>query len=600
MYRLMYVNYNIFLKRGGTKLRKKILILLLVVILIFSGFVVNATDDNIKTFEKMINITNPVIIDEGQYIFVNLNEASSVIEKPGEPMLPIISQVFILPFGSKIASVDVCFSDFKQIQVSKEIKPVPGPIMLNNLVKVEETVKDLDIYDSAELYPSSSFVYNVGVGLDGLEHVVYLSVHCFPVRYSPKENMIYYSEEISIKIIYEEPSSLILSSDEYDLIIISPSKFSRNLQPLIEYKNSVGVRTIYKTTEEIYDGYQGRDEPEKIKYFIKEAIESWNAKYLLLVGDVDSLPIRYTKAEMFDVESLPTDLYYADIYDNNGSFCSWDTNYNDVFGEYDRHGVMIDYMDLYADINVGRIPCTNNKDLKIVVRKIITYETKTLGQDWFNRAILMGGDTFPDNNIYEGEIVLGEVLEQIPEFEPIKLFTSKENYNPININREITKGAGLVSYSGHGFENGFGTFPPNGEERIDYFTPYTIGMLNNNKFPVIFFDACCVATLDYNYLGIKLPCIAWYLIKKPVGGAIATIGSTRVAFTMVDGNGVHGGAGFMNVHFFKSYEPGIAVSQMLVSAQNDYINDNPWIDYFTLQEFILIGDPSLRLGGYSL
>ena len=596
----MYVNCSIFLLiRGGIKMRKKILILLLIGILFFSGFIVNASDENVKIIEKTINVTNPVVIDDGQYILVNLNGASSVIEKPGEPMLPMISQVFILPFGSKISSVDVSFSDFKQIQVSKEIKPAPEPILLNTLVKSEEIVKDSDIYESVDLYPSSSFVYNVGAGLDGLEHVVYLSVHCYPVRYSPKENIIYYSEKIVIKIIYEESSSSVLSSDIYDLVIISPSKFSRNLAPLIEHKNSVGVRTIYKSTQEIYEGYQGRDEPEKIKYFIKDAIESWGAKYVLLVGDIDSLPIRYTNAEMFDVGSLPTDLYYADIYDENGSFCSWDTNDNDVFGEYDRHGVMIDYMDIYADINVGRIPCVNNMDLKIVVRKIITYETKTYGLDWFNRALLMGGDTFPDNNIFEGEIVLGEVLEQIPEFEPIKLFTSAENYNPMNINRQITKGAGLVSYSGHGFENGFGTFPPNGEERIDYFTPYTIGMLNNNKFPVIFFDACCVATLDYNYLGVKLPCIAWYLIKKPVGGAIATIGSTRVAFTMVDGNGVHGGAGFMNVHFFMAYQPGIAVSQMLVSSQNDYMNDNPWTDFFTLQEFILLGDPSLKLGGYS-
>jgi len=581
-------------------MRKKILTILLTGILVFSGFVVNASDDKVKSIERTIEIANPVIIDNGQYILVNLDEASSFIQKSGEPMIPIISQVFTLPFGSKILSIDVSFSDFKKIQVSKEIKPASEPTGLNTLVKSDETVKDTDIYDSIDLYPSTSFVYNIGSGLDGLEHVVYLSVHFYPVRYSPKENMIYYSDKIVIKIIYEESSKSFSSADEYDLVIISPSKFSSNLEPLIEHKNRYGVRTTYKRTQEIYDEYPGRDEPEKIKYFIKDAIDSWNAKYVLLVGDADSLPIRYTMARMFDVESLPTDLYYADIYDENNSFCSWDTNDNDVFGEYDNHAGMIDKMDLYADINIGRIPCTNNIDLKIVVGKIITYETKTSGQDWFNRAILMGGDTFPINDIYEGEIVLEEVSEQIPEFEHIKLYTSTGNYNPININREITKGAGFVSYSGHGYEFGFGTSPPHEEDRIEYYTPYSIGMLNNNKLPVIFFDACCTSTLDYNYLGFKLPCIGWYVIKKPVGGAIATIGATMVAFTMVDGNGAHGGAGFLNVHFFKAYEPGITVSQMLVSAQNDYLNENFWTDYFTLQEFILFGDPSLKIGGYSL
>jgi len=35
---------------------------------------------------------------------------------------------------------------------------------------------------------------------------------------------------------------------------------------------------------------------------------------------------------------------------------------------------------------------------------------------------------------------------------------------------------------------------------------------------------------------------------------------------------------------------------MLTLAQNDYI-DNVGMDYFTIEEFILLGDPSLRVGG---
>jgi hypothetical protein len=67
---------------------------------------------------------------------------------------------------------------------------------------------------------------------------------------------------------------------------------------------------------------------------------------------------------------------------------------------------------------------------------------------------------------------------------------------------------------------------------------------------------------------------------------------------MVNAEGVHGGAGFLNVHFFKAYEPGIMVSHMLVSSQNDYINEREWPDCITLEEFILLGDPSLKIGGY--
>jgi hypothetical protein len=124
-------------------------------------------------------------------------------------------------------------------------------------------------------------------------------------------------------------------------------------------------------------------------------------------------------------------------------------------------------------------------------------------------------------------------------------------------------------------------------------------MQNENKYPIIFFDACSTARIDYKISGFKFPCFAWYLILKPFGGAVATIGATRVAFTMVDDEGIHGGAGFMNVHFFKAYEPGITVSEMFVSAQNDYINQGEWKDCVTLAEFNLLGDPSLKVGGYS-
>lgn len=61
---------------------------------------------------------------------------------------------------------------------------------------------------------------------------------------------------------------------EYDLVIIAPSKFVNNLQKLVDHKNSLGVNTKLKTTEEIYDNFTGVDKPEQIKYFIKYATET--------------------------------------------------------------------------------------------------------------------------------------------------------------------------------------------------------------------------------------------------------------------------------------------------------------------------------------
>ena len=140
---------------------------------------------------------------------------------------------------------------------------------------------------------------------------------------------------------------------------------------------------------------------------------------------------------------------------------------------------------------------------------------------------------------------------------------------------------------------------------IAYYTPYLLKMKNANMLPVVFFDACLTSKLEYNMLGLQdVSCFAWCLVKKADGGAIATIGATESAITSVDEDGVHGQAGYLDLHFFMAYEPGINLGDMLVSAQNDYLNDlvlgmaDDRLYKMTIEQFILLGDPILKIGGY--
>jgi Peptidase family C25 len=192
-----------------------------------------------------------------------------------------------------------------------------------------------------------------------------------------------------------------------------------------------------------------------------------------------------------------------------------------------------------------------------------------------------------------------------------------------------------VDYSGHGYEIGVSTHPPNNNKWIGYYFWNLFVATNGNKQPIIFFDACLTAKLDFTVSEFAkyildyiipfssnqetntkatgsnaqprgetqslfeklLPCFCWSFIKKKYNGAIATIGATRTAFTQVDANGVHGGAGLLSVRFFAAHTTCDTAAQMLTKAQNDYIN-YAYKDYFTLEEFILVGDPSLKVGGY--
>jgi len=631
----------------GVYCLKKIISILAIGVLIISGLgavsVENNKTFNLKTEEKQLIFSESITKDESEYLTVNLKEATTSFLDAGKPSLPIVSQVYTFPFKTKINNVEVIFSEPKEIVLSKEIKPASKPIMLNTESQTTNQIeKDMEIYESSNLYPSTTFSYTVGAGLSNKEHVIFLTIKCYPVRYSPVKNILYYSESANIKISYEEPTNPVSFSDEYDLVIISPSEFSDTLQPLINHKNSYGVNTTLKTTEEIFSEYDGFDEIEDIKYFIKDAIETYNVEYVLLIGGVEKLPIRTTwfferHHDDYWNESILSDLYYADIYDQYSNFCSWDSNGNHLYGECFENipGGVNDTVDLFADVNIGRIPCKTKNELRTVINKIIYYEKNTRESSWFNNIILIGGDTFPGWSIYEGEKKNTVTQQIMSDFTPTKLWTSDETFNARAFNKALNEGAGFVDYSGHGYEIGISTHPPDSNKWIGYYFDDLFRASNGEKQPIIFFDACLTAKLDFDFSEFinyivsyilpfksnnnldsktftssnilksvtqsisekQLPCFAWSFVKKKYNGAIATIGATRTAYTHVDAGGVHGGAGLLSIKFFAAHATCDTIGQMLTKAQNDYIN-LAYKDYFTIEEFIIVGDPSLRVGGY--
>jgi len=594
---------------------KKLLTIAIIGIFITSGFVVTAThntNNEKKTISDSITLSKLELINTNNYVSIQLDETNTYIQEPGNPKIPLYVKTYVFPFGTQIKSVDCLFNDPKIINLDKPIVPTLEPVpVLVDAKKPSYTVNS-EVYNSNNVFPKMTFYYKVGCGLKDDKHVVFLSVYCSPIRYKPIENKIFFSDEIKINVNFEETKSPLVFSDEYDLIVISPEEYTAELQPLVEHKISFGLNSMIKTTEDIYSEYSGRDEAEKIKYFIKDAIETLGAEYILLVGSIRKLPIRSSDISIWRFEDdVLTDLYYADIYDHQGMFCSWDYNENDIFGEPN-----VDQVDLYPDVYLGRLACDTLEEVIVVVNKIIHYETETFGESWFNDMVFIGGDTFPWWPGNEGENLNEIIMGIMSDFNPSSvIWTSKRNFNRPTISRAISQGAGFVDYSGHGFEHGMGTYPPNNGLYMKSYLTFNVNDISNGyKLPIIFFDACLTAKLDFvlrdvleykQYrifyilsmlfnmdIDVELPVFAWYFVKHDGGGAIATIGATRTAY-----GGVEEGAGKISVEFFNSYEGSEFLGQMMTGAQNVYIQDVP-DDAFTVEEFILLGDPSLKIGGY--
>ena len=411
---------------------KIVLPIILVGILITSGF--GAIAINIeKTENKQELITESIKLDisslktidkDDNYMQIFFDFDESYLMKPGKPMVPRILKKYELPFGVTNIKIEALPTQIQEIEISKDLipTPIPKPLTPNKDFNIKSN-RDETIYTKNEPYPYSWCDYHIGCGLNSnAEHVTHLVLNIFPLRYNPVAKKIIVAENIEIKITYENKKTNIFPLEStYDLVIITPKKFQTIVQKLVDHKNSFGVKTIQKTTEEIYQQYDGVDEPEQIKYFIKDALETWGIKYVLFFGGLKStiygkpkddvnhgasgwyFPVRYSNFQYdgdlnfnftSDEPGYLCDLYYADIYKEGGVFDNWDSNGNGIFAEWS--GDVKDELDLYPDVAYGRLACTSTKEARDVVNKIINYEKQEADPSWFKRIIVISGDGFLD------------------------------------------------------------------------------------------------------------------------------------------------------------------------------------------------------------
>lgn len=424
----------------------------------------------------------------------------------------------------------------------------------------------------------------------------------------------------------------------YSLLIIAPQEFHSELIPLVNHKNSFGIPTILVDTDEVYRQmfWQGRDNAEKVKYFIKSAIENWGVHYVLLVGGRKNqghteqwwVPVRYSHLdrpyEKFQEPKFLSDLYFADIYDMNGGFSSWDDNGNGVFGEWPQGKEAVDRPDLVPDVSLGRLPCLNVQEVRIVVRKIIRYENEGSSNDsWFKTMVVAAGDTYPGRTpYYDGEVYTQEGLDLMTGFRPVKLWTSDGSLkNWVDVVSVVNKGCGFIWLSGHGNPKLWGTHPPNDNNTWIYGLhlrnlPF---MRNREKLPVCITGSGCFNSMFNVSLGNKawvfgLPtpyCLSWALVAQARGGSIATIGSTGFSYESPDINLGVGGIEWLDRQFFAEYGRNHtdilgdtwrrSVTAVLTACPinwNDTTVDGSAIIAKNVMEWVLFGDPSMKIGGY--
>ena len=363
-------------------------------------------------------------------------------------------------------------------------------------------------------------------------------------------------------------------------------------------------------------------------------------RYVLLVGGRHGgfsepewwCPIRYSYLDVGDSDKrFLSDLYFADIYGYEGGevvFSDWDSNGNDRFGEW-RFGTT-DIVDMYPDVYLGRLPCRNPLEVAIMVDKIKTYETDTWGEPWFKEYIGIGGDTFTGDQWWDGEETINHVTELLKPhgFRFTTLFTSDDTLTGRwDIINAISKGCGFLHFEGHGNPISWGNHRPQDDsEKIGISEDGLIFLRNKDMYPICIIGGCSnskfdisilnlldfqniSSVIDHNEFGPES--FSWWLTRKIQGGSIATIGCTSYGYGKPgdsDHDGIFDGlqyrGGFIDIEFFRIYaeEDKHNLGEIHSTAILNYLNKFPpmtnQIDGKTVEEWILFGDPTLKIGGY--
>jgi hypothetical protein len=437
------------------------------------------------------------------------------------------------------------------------------------------------IYYSNQEFPSELALHEVVVSKGSR----FLALTIFPFRFDPKDNIIrVFDVHVNVELTKpvstsnHEYASTAFDAENERYVIITPPGLSQAVESFAEWKEQIGFSVQMTSLDEIYSEFSGRDEPEKVRNFIKQSYTANGTQYYLLVGDSNVCPVR----EVWDPANAgvgldngtePTDLYYECL---DGD---WDANGNSVFGE------MADNVDLYPEVKVGRIPVNTTQDAERVLAMIRKAEESPEPGEWIKKFLLIAPSSFTPGDgasALEEEICQKYLADSF--FTTTRLYDVDYSLNPSAVTLAMNGGVRLVDFFDHGaYDQWVGALR----------TSDVLNLYNGNRTFLAFAMACETAAFDYQ----QYTTISEAFFRNPNGGAIGYIGATRIAWAGYDCfDGLH--HRFWNYFLKNALEnmeasPKNALQDALVDMVSTYHAQGPTRE--TIYQAIYFGDPALNL-----
>ena len=206
-----------------------------------------------------------------------------------------------------------------------------------------------------------------------------------------------------------------------------------------------------------------------------------------------------------------------------------------------------DYIDFYAEVNVGRIPWSSSSIVSSICSKSVTYEQND--DPSFKKNILLLGAFFWDNdpNPRTDNAVLMEAKVDQPwmsDWTMTRMY--EEGYSTYPMDYDLTNSNvvsvwssgtfGFVNWAGHGSPTACYRYHPS----TPFISSSDCSSLNDNYPAIIFADACSNSDTDYVNIGQAM-------MQQ---GGVGFLGATKVAYGMPGWSGAYDGSSQSLDYFF--------------------------------------------------
>ncbi|KPL01845.1 MAG: hypothetical protein AMJ73_09690 [candidate division Zixibacteria bacterium SM1_73] len=520
------------------------------------------------------------------YDVVDLKKGEKIGEV-GKPDLPLKLAHLWIPNDFEVESLIVIANSYEVLEGEYLIIPIQPDEKTNGMAEKTWMPPDSRTYSSDSLYPGKLGEIVESGYLAGSQIV---TIALYPLQYRPKSKKLFFYTDLDLRLklrsstkvapssviktrlpqaskIYAEIANEIVDdenvpgnynslqnydhslsnaygqdSEQHPYLIITSSELKSAFSPLLKWKIKKGIQATIVTVDSILTTHTGRDDPEKIRNFLIDAYQN-GAMWVLLGGDEDIVPVRY--AYPTNVYTPPAmtqqqicDLYYSDV---DGE---WDLDNDGIWGEPED-----DSPDIYPDLFVGRVPCSDSVEASSFVDKLLLYERNPGNgvTDYLPSALWMCSDQMRDWSGGVGQHILASEHVDSHYFQDLSTLIEAPSgaaENPIspygqNCIETMDQGWGIISVLAHGVPNGFVTksnqinqsprswiYSYPGEDNGHGHLP---SLSNQGKYGIMYSIACKQSAIDvdkYPQMGNE-PCVGEVYPISPDIGGVAFLGYTR-------------------------------------------------------------------------